>query len=217
MPSPTQRAPRRTPTQARSRKRHDAILDAAATIFADAGYESATMQGIAERAGTSIGSVYQFFPDKLALFEAVADRCLERTQEAFERLFASIPDDLPLDALIEGAIDAFAALNEGDPAFRATQVNFALYPVYEKRDSALNRQMTRRIAALLGRRAPHLTPPRAKLIATMIVQVVSAMMFVSERASASLRPAMRQEIKTLVRRYVAPELEPPSPRSLRRA
>lgn len=212
---PSPGAVRRTPVQARSRKRHDAILDAAAAIFADVGYEAATMQSIAARAGTSIGSVYQFFPDKLSVFDAVAERCLERTEHTFDRLFANVRDDRPAEALIDGAIDALAALHESDSAFRATQVNFALYPVYEKRDSALNRQITRRIGAILARRAPHLPERRVQLIATMIVQLVSAMMFVSERASSSLRAAMREELKTLVRRYVEPELAA-SRRPLRR-
>lgn len=207
-PAPVASVPaRRRPVQERSRRRHDAILDAAALVFADAGFEAATMQAIAERAATSIGSVYQFFPDKLSVFEAVAERCLERSREAFDRVFASIPDDLPIESVIDASVDAFAGLNENDPAFRATVVNFALYPIYEARESALMRQMTRRIAELLVRRAPHLAPRRAKLVATMMVQLVSSMMFVSERATPRLRRAMRDETKTLVRRYVMPELE----------
>ena len=57
---------RRVPVQERSKKRLEAILEAAARLFAGSGYEQTTMEGIAEAAGTSIGSVYQFFPNKLS-------------------------------------------------------------------------------------------------------------------------------------------------------
>src|SRR5262245_29849570 len=152
---------RRRPVQERSRRRYDAILDAASATFAETAFESATMEGIAERASTSIGSVYQFFPNKLALFEAVAERCLERSREAFDRLFGAVTDETPVAVLIDGAVDAFAALYDGDPAFRATVVNHSLYGVYEEQDSALMRDFVRRAAELVAARAPHLPPRRA--------------------------------------------------------
>ncbi|UJR79555.1 TetR family transcriptional regulator [Sandaracinus amylolyticus] len=210
---------RRVPVQARSRRRYDAILDAAATLFAEAGFEATTVEGIAERAETSIGSVYQFFPNKTALFDAVAERTLERSREAFDALFATVPDDVPWPTLIDGAVDAFAALHGSDPAFRAVVVNFALYPVYQERDDALTRAMIERLAQLLETRAPHLPERRPRLLATVIVQTFASTMFVSSRSAPSLRGAMREELKTLVRRYLEPELEPPPParrRPLRR-
>src|SRR5271163_3338078 len=82
-------SPRKTPVQARSRERVERILDAAAVVFADAGYEAATTEAIAERAGTSIGSLYQFFPNKRALFDGVARRHLERGSELFDALLAA--------------------------------------------------------------------------------------------------------------------------------
>ena len=74
------------PTQERSRRRLETILDAAATLFADQGFEAVTVDAIAKSAGTPIGSVYQFFADKRAVFVALAERCNQRTQEAFEIL-----------------------------------------------------------------------------------------------------------------------------------
>lgn len=210
--------PRRVPVQARSRRRYDAILDAAAEIFAEGGFEVATVEAIAERARTSIGSVYQFFPNKVALFDAVAERCLVRSREAFDQLFDAVPQDVAWPALIDGAVDAFASLHASDPAFRATVVNFAQYPLYQERDDALTRYMVGRLAALVASRAPHVTPQRAKLLALVLVQVVASMMFVSERSPPPLRAALREELKSIARRYLEPELAPPAParKSLRR-
>jgi AcrR family transcriptional regulator len=68
------RAPRKNPQQRRSQATVDAILDAAAELFCENGFESATTNAIAERAGVSIGSCYQYFPNKLALLEALRER-----------------------------------------------------------------------------------------------------------------------------------------------
>src|SRR6202011_4219225 len=83
-PEPTEPSTRRVPTQDRSRQRVERILDAAARTFAEVGFEAATTETIAERAGTSIGSVYQFFPNKKALYDAIASRYLDRTRRLFD-------------------------------------------------------------------------------------------------------------------------------------
>ena len=65
---------RRKAKQARSIETINAILIAAAEVLEDHGYTRATTDRIAERAGVSIGSVYQYFGNKLELFERVFDR-----------------------------------------------------------------------------------------------------------------------------------------------
>ncbi|MDA0565600.1 TetR/AcrR family transcriptional regulator [Streptomonospora sp. S1-112] len=67
---------RRTPAQRRSRARVERLVEAAEAEFAEVGYDSASTRSIAARAETSIGSLYQFFPHKRALLDAVAARHL---------------------------------------------------------------------------------------------------------------------------------------------
>lgn len=204
---------RRVPVQARSKRRLESILEAAASLFATAGFEQTTMESIAEAADTSIGSLYQFFPNKLAVFEAVADTCLERSRSAFDTLFAGLAADgpqVPWEPLVDLSVDAFAALNQQDPAFRATFVNFQLYGVYEERDVALARYFADRLAELLLTRAPQLDASKRAIVANTVVQTVSALLFVSERASAEERVGIMGETKIMLRRYLAAYL-PPSP------
>ncbi|MEY4519919.1 MAG: hypothetical protein RLZZ499_2519, partial [Cyanobacteriota bacterium] len=69
---------RRQPQQQRSQKRVEQILDAAAIIFDQVGFEAATTHAISSQAKTAVGSLYQFFPDKLAIFNALELRHVER-------------------------------------------------------------------------------------------------------------------------------------------
>ena len=71
---------RKRPTQARSRATVDTILDAAAHVFAERGYTSTTTNHIATHAGLSIGSLYQYFPNKDALLVAMEERHLEQME-----------------------------------------------------------------------------------------------------------------------------------------
>ncbi len=74
---------RKTPQQARSRETVEAILDAATRVLSREGYDRASTNRIAEVAGVSIGSVYQFFPNKEAIFAALRERYYEGVTEVF--------------------------------------------------------------------------------------------------------------------------------------
>jgi AcrR family transcriptional regulator len=63
--------PRKTPVQARAKVTWNVILDAAAQVLLKRGYEKATTDRIAERAGVSIGSVFEYFPNKESIFAAL--------------------------------------------------------------------------------------------------------------------------------------------------
>jgi AcrR family transcriptional regulator len=70
----THLAPRKTPTQRRSADTVDAIIEAAARILEQQGFEGYTTNAVAQRAGVSIGSLYQYFPGKDALTSALIER-----------------------------------------------------------------------------------------------------------------------------------------------
>ncbi|MEM6436234.1 MAG: helix-turn-helix domain-containing protein, partial [Cyanobacteria bacterium P01_D01_bin.115] len=62
---------RKQPKQQRGKERVEKILEAAAAVFDEVGYEAATTHLIAAKAETAIGSLYQFFADKAAIFKAM--------------------------------------------------------------------------------------------------------------------------------------------------
>ena len=85
MPSrATNSAVRRRPRQRRARQTVDAILDAVIRVLKREGFKAITTNRIAEVAGVSIGSVYQYFPDKQAIFIALHQRHIDQIDRMVE-------------------------------------------------------------------------------------------------------------------------------------
>lgn len=74
-------SPRKWPVQLRSRETVGYVLEAAAQLFGELGYERTTTNLVAEKAGVSVGSVYQYFPNKEALLLALAERHLDEARQ----------------------------------------------------------------------------------------------------------------------------------------
>jgi AcrR family transcriptional regulator len=90
MQGPIAFRPRRSPAQARSRETVETILQAAARVFATRGYTGATTNHIAERAGVSVGSLYEYFPSKDAILVALAAAHLEETRRVVREATAPL-------------------------------------------------------------------------------------------------------------------------------
>lgn len=192
---------RRVPRQARSRERVERILDAAAHVFAEAGFEGATTEAIAARAGTSIGSVYQFFPNKDALFGAISARYFTRVSALFEQLMARA-DELPWQALLDEAIDAFAAFDRKDLDFRAVWRNWHRSVEFVETGQALNREFARRAGAVLAAKSrTKVSPRRRELVATVTVEAISALLFLAAREPSRAK-AVVAETKAMLRLYL---------------
>src|SRR6266436_6765735 len=78
--------PRKSPVQARSTASVEAILEATVQVLLDAGKERLTTTRVASRAGVSVGTLYQYFPNKSALLQAALRHHLEEVTEAVERV-----------------------------------------------------------------------------------------------------------------------------------
>lgn len=102
---------RRTPAQERSRKRVEAILKAAKSLISEKGSAQLKIHEIAERAGVTPASIYQYFPSKNAITHALAE-------QLFEGMHALMVDRLPKTVSEEQAYDVIRELVE------------ALYQVY---------------------------------------------------------------------------------------
>jgi AcrR family transcriptional regulator len=87
MPLPSLPIERPVPQQQRSSRRVAEYLDTAAGLFAEVGYEATTMTAIAERAGSSIGGLYRYFPDKPTLALALHRQYSQEVEGVWTPLF----------------------------------------------------------------------------------------------------------------------------------
>jgi AcrR family transcriptional regulator len=104
---------RKQPQQARSRATIAAILQAAAHILGERGWEGLTTNEVAEVAGVSIGSLYQYFPHKLALVEAVRQRHFD---DVLAVLRAAADRELPRAQRIEALVDGMIGVHSRYPS-----------------------------------------------------------------------------------------------------
>lgn len=180
------------------------ILDAAAQVFAERGYDAATTEEIARVAGTSIGSVYQFFPNKLAIFNAIMLRYVDRARALFETFMTPAAIHEPWNELLVRAIDAFAWLNRSEPGFRAILINWRISADMLIANDDVNREFARRAEIVLAAQAPGLSPARRALVATIIIEVISAMLLLCVRRPGDDADRILDEAKTLLVRYLEP-------------
>lgn len=98
--------PRKTPQQSRSLATVEAIYDATIQVLLRDGLEGLTTVHVAQRAGVSVGTLYQYFPNKQALLFAVLERKLQRVAKAIEDACAANPFQ-PLEVMITELVDRF--------------------------------------------------------------------------------------------------------------
>jgi AcrR family transcriptional regulator len=109
---------RNEPVQARSTARLTALLDAAAQVIDQIGYERLTTAMVAERAGASIGTVYRYFPDRIAVLQSLSARNL--AQFTGRGLVDLTEGELASwTAAVDTVIDAAAAFFRSEPGFRS--------------------------------------------------------------------------------------------------
>ncbi|HTL42343.1 MAG TPA: TetR/AcrR family transcriptional regulator [Pseudolysinimonas sp.] len=107
---------RNEPVQARSTARLAALLDAAAQVVHEIGYERLTTAMVAERAGASIGTVYRYFPDRIAVLQSLAARNAERVTD---RMLAQLRSEQhpSWGAALDAALAVYVGAFREEPGF----------------------------------------------------------------------------------------------------
>jgi AcrR family transcriptional regulator len=194
--------PRKSPVQARSTASVDALLEATVQVLLSVGKERLTTTRVASRAGVSVGTLYQYFPNKSALLQAALKRHLDEVTEAVERVCREQKGNT-LAHMATALINAFLAAK-----MRDAKTSVALYSVSSDVDGAkIGQQMgirsNKAIAGMLTTaREPLSTDPQ--LAASMLQ---GAMVGVSRRLLESDAPekhfdTLRRELIFFVCAYL---------------
>lgn len=195
---------RRRPQQPRGQRRIEAILDAAERVFAVVGYDATSTNQIAAEAHTSIGSLYQFFPNKEAILRALVARSQEQMRAVLDGVFASDPrDELSPDELLDRLLDPLITLYARGYRMLALFVALPRIGDGAQAGEPLVEEIIWRLDARLARRMPGLSPERRELSVRMIVETVRALMPLMTTAEGQVRPEAVTELKRMLRAYIA--------------
>ena len=152
----------RTPQRRRGHKRVADLIEAGTQIFVEKGYDAATMTEIASRAGASIGSLYQFFPSKTLLAEAIHAEALEALAVEMDALKQTFSDQESAAWIADNLIGRLLDFMQEHPAFLVMAERRDIDPA---RKARTRKAMRDQIAGLLALGRPAIAPERLPTIA----------------------------------------------------
>ena len=194
---------RREPNQRRSRERVERILAAASALIAEKGSDAMRMGEVAEKAGVSIGSLYQYFPDKAAIIRRLAERYNAEGQACIQAALATPRSMKELRAAFMGLVDTYYALFLAEPVMRdiwsGTQADKALREI-ELADSQANGAI---LAEALARLRPAADRAALATSAFLIMQLGEATMRLAISVERAEGDALVAAYKRLVDRELA--------------
>jgi AcrR family transcriptional regulator len=187
----------KAPKRARGLQRVTELLDAAAALFANTGYETTTMTQIAQRAGASIGSLYQFFPSKEVLAQALFARYVERVASMLEDLAKRAPGLAP-QGLADRLVDLMLDVRKDRDSTAA--LSGSISSIVERRKS-LRGATRRQIAEILRAANPKLRDKAAAEAAAMIGHVLKLVPMLAKEQEDGGQPLVAQ-VRTMLTAYI---------------
>jgi AcrR family transcriptional regulator len=193
---------RREPRQARSKARLAQILAAADAILAEEGVEGLTVRRIAERAGVPVGSLYQFFPDKGSVVDAVARAYIAEFDNLVDSLVSSAASGDWSDP-VGRIVDSFVALYRSHPGYVALWSGRHLSAELARADEANNQLIAAGVQRVLASRAGMPDGPALELAVRVAVRTADALLQYAFSLSPDGDEAVLAELKNLLRLYLA--------------
>lgn len=197
--------PRKRPSQARSRERIERILDATAELLEAAGVEGVSTRLVAARAGVNVATIYQFFPNKYAVLNALAERTAGKLLKGYLDLVGSIEPDAPIAETAEKINRGFIAAVMSMPGFfplrRAMQALPELAEI-QAIEERTKRAIAARIMQRLLARNGSMSEAHREVIAHTMIQITLTMIELSMQAPPDQRGRVLGELQTLMVSYM---------------
>ena len=201
------------PKQKRSRQRVDAILNAASELFAEVGYESATIVEIAARSNTAVGSMYQFFANKEAILYAIVERYVAAATEVFANIQVESYPDMTLEQSIKAILlplKAFIRDNSDFQVIFSTQRGPAFL---EQTIRAMDEDFLARNDRALAQARPNLNPTDRRKYSLVCMVIMKALLGMTTYTTELTFDEIFEELEAVYVRYLTPvmDFQPPKP------
>jgi AcrR family transcriptional regulator len=199
----TRTTPRKRPRQARSRATVDTILEATARVLVKHGFDGLTTNAVSAAAGVSIGSLYQYFPNKQALVSALIDRLVEQRNAAVLAELARVKE-LPIADAARGVIELTIRAHTVDPELYRVLIEQVPPAGKLAKVRELSAFTHRMVAGMLNARRAELAIRDPDLTAFILVATIDAIAYRAALLQPHrLRdPQLVDEATLLVTRYL---------------
>ncbi|MBW0152793.1 MAG: TetR/AcrR family transcriptional regulator [Phenylobacterium sp.] len=201
MASKVARRPVRQARQARAQATVEAIIQAAAQILAEAGWGALNTNLVARRAGVSVGSVYEYFPNKNAIVDAILDAHLRQGEALIAQGALRLVDRPDISEIVSLLVGGFISLHRDDPRLhRVLSSETPLSPEQRSRVERLRLAIIQMVAEAL---APHVETP--ELRASLIVDVAESLShrwLVDEAGTPASEAVMAAELHHMLEAYL---------------
>lgn len=202
---------RRARRQPRGLLRAEEILRAAGALFAEVGYDKATTNTIAARAGVSPGSLYQFFPNKEAIAQAYAAAATAQLHRVYDDVLAPDVLGLPFPAFLDAFVDALVAFNRDYPGYLALSIASTISAPLALALADLRQGIGARLDALFAALSPTSPPEHRRLRGLVSYRVFLALLPLALGGDGEDEEAIVREMKTVLYRYWEPSAGTPLP------
>lgn len=205
MPARKPVSPRKQPAQGRSRFTVRQIVEAAARVFEERGYAGANTNRIAERAGVSIGSLYQYFPNKESILAVLLEQHTQEVAnavEAIRRHVAEEPHDLV--GVLEHFVEDMVELHSKNPRLQHVLLDEAPRPPHLKARLQELEQAAVESTEILLRANPQVRVEDHRTAAHLAVQSIETLVhrFVVEPPDEVSRERFAAELVEMLVRYL---------------
>lgn len=198
-------AARRAPSQRRSRERVETLLTVASALIAEMGSDALRMSDVAQRAGVSIGSLYQYFPDKGALIRALAERHNAVGRTCVAAALDAVQDEAALSEAMLQILDAYYAMYLAEPVMRDIWCGTQADKELQAMDAEEGRWHGARLAQTLLRLRPRRDPVQLGTATFLMMALICGTVRLAiavERGEgdaliAAFKPMMLREVAAL--------------------
>jgi AcrR family transcriptional regulator len=193
--------PRKLPKQERSQATVEAILTATTRILTEAGYDQLTTNRVAELAGVSIGSLYQYFPNKEALIFALGEHHANEMAQLAQHHLGGLGDGSIIDVLRQIVKAVLAAHAVNPQLHRVLHEQIPRSEVMRQLDDA---KMEKMLRSFLEQRQDQLQPQNLDLTVFIVGRTIKALIHgaIMDRPELLNNGELEQEIMTLLSSYL---------------
>lgn len=167
-------------------------------------YDAATTRDIARRAHTAVGTLYRFFPDKLAIFHALEKQHRQSVDDIHAKLMSPEFVRQPLEAMVHQLVETYAIYFE-DLGPRVVYTLYYTHPqLYSQFNEAVDHSYIQRFAIALRIRNPAFSIEKSELVAEVCHRAFNAVFVSALKSDPPHRTRIYQELQQLLVGYLRP-------------